>query len=99
MRMAVPSRSDSARLSFAEILEGRQLLSAAPVHPHHQPAAHPHHQHQHAVHVKPDLIKARHHSSTYNGYGHTPQDIRTVYGFGALGSQTQGAGQTIAIVD
>ena len=95
--MAVPSRSSCARLSFAEVLEGRQLLSAAPVHPHHQPSAHP--QHHHAVHVKPDLIRARHHSNTYNGYGHTPQDIRTVYGFGALGDQTQGAGQTIAIVD
>lgn len=94
--MAASARLESARLSLVESLESRQLLSASPaLHP--QPGGAP--QRAAVHHVKPNLVRLRvhQHSTTYNGYGHTPQQMRAAYGFGTTGNE--GAGQTIAIVD
>ncbi|HEY8749155.1 MAG TPA: LEPR-XLL domain-containing protein [Tepidisphaeraceae bacterium] len=92
-----------------ESMEPRMLLSAAPLATHH-PANHhslthevvhlQHHQHQNdaGADAEPNLIRQSPNSTrTYVGYGLTPQIIRTAYDFGSTG--TEGAGQTIAIID
>jgi subtilase family serine protease len=80
---------------FVEAVESRVFLSASPAHPSVRANLHPL---AHSSHVKPQLtVRSGPASNTYRGYGHTPSDMRTVYGFGA--GAGQGAGQTVAIVD